>query len=141
MIWRSIARLPRPSGRTSIGVRRSPAFAGNEAFGIEQSAPRRAFIVCPQPTAGASDLDNEDTPPNTLLSLLCFGRGIPGNESSPKRATDLRELRPHRFSERQSVPVPVPEVSGSEFLYPDSPVATELGRRFSSNCLTSPWRG
>jgi hypothetical protein len=133
MIWRSIARLPRASGRASTRLRRSPALAGNEAFGIEQSAKRRAFIVCPQPTAGASDLDDEDTRPNTLLSLLCSGRGIPGNESSPKRATDLRELRPHRFSERQSVQVPVPEVSGSEFLSQDSPLATELGRRFSSN--------
>ena len=114
-------------------MRRSPALVGNPAYGIEQSAKRRAFIVCPQPTAGASDLGDEDTAPNTLLSLLCFGRGIPGNESSPKRETDLRELRPHRFSERQSVPVPVREVSGSEFLFPDSPVATELGRRFSSN--------
>jgi hypothetical protein len=114
-------------------VRHLPALVGDEAFGIEQSAKRRAFIVCRARTVGASDLDDEDTAPNTPLSLLCFGRGIPGNESTPKRATDLRELRPHRFSERQSVQVPVPEVSGSEFLSQDSPLATELGRRFSSN--------
>ena len=114
-------------------MRRSPALVGNEAFGIEQSAKRRAFIVCRLPTARASDLDDEDTAPNTPLSLLCLGRWIPDNESSPKRATDLRELRPHRFSERQSVQVPVPEVSGSEFLSQDSPPATELGLRFSSN--------
>ena len=92
----------------------APILHGIGLLVIEQSTKHRASIVSwrHKPSAGVYGFDGE-TSATPSLPLLCFGRGIQGDESSLKRAADLRKLRPHSVSERHGFPVPMSEVSRS----------------------------